>query len=91
MSKFTPGPWTPDIEWPYEASIRADGQHIVAELSVHKGRKEAEANASLIAAAPDLLASLKGLLAEYEFDEANPGRRKAFIAARLAVAKAEGV
>jgi hypothetical protein len=45
----------------------------------------------LITAAPELLDALKGLLAEYEFDEANPGRRKAFIAARLAVAKAEGV
>jgi hypothetical protein len=46
---------------------------------------------SLYIAAPDLLAALKGLLAEYEFDEANPGRRQAFLAARFAIAKAEGV
>jgi hypothetical protein len=96
MSKFTP--WDIDFteidsgnpEQPYGGPIviyeRASGESI-CEMDELRGKEDAH----LIAASPDLYAALKGLLAEYEFDEANPGRRKSFIAARLAIAKAEGV
>lgn len=75
MSKYTPGPWKRKIKSvlipiaPYEWA-EAYGGSI--------------ANARLIAAAPDLLEALKGVLrvADRKTDE--------FDAARAAIAKAEG-
>jgi len=62
-TKHTPGPWK--VEWPFEggALITADDGH--GELAQVKTRysktnnlEEAEANARLIAAAPDLLEAI---------------------------------
>jgi hypothetical protein len=91
--KHTPGPW----KWAdkYTDKLIGDDGKTVINSADYEGMyfcgENEEGNACLIAAAPELLYALKGLLAEYEFDEANPGRRKSFIAARLAIAKAEGV
>lgn len=49
-----------------------------------------ESEASLIAAAPDLLAALENLMVEMPFFPAGSDGRAAFIQARDAVAKAKG-
>ena len=59
-------------------------EHLVA--SVRLTRSECQANARLIAAAPELLEALKGLLNSDDWE-----RRDACAAARAAIAKAEGV
>jgi hypothetical protein len=88
----TPGPWTFDNEptddgtWYVQDSDGRDGQW-VAEVAN-------EANARLIAAAPELLEALKGLMG----DHAAESRRRGFqpddflnyLAARAAIAKATG-
>ena len=95
MSDFTPGPWR--AEFPDEISVRdADGGRIAILANLKgrlgmKGRRdtsEVEANARLIAAAPDLLEALKEMVNLVElmcpFD--GPQQRKA----RAAIAKATG-
>lgn len=79
-TKHTPGPWVidrddrPDMEWNNHI-VQAARPHIAICFMTHSGKKdnsEAEANASLIAAAPDLLAALQQLLdsgAIWEKDE----------------------
>jgi hypothetical protein len=77
MNKHTPGPWIVDNEGPIEgrpgiyAEILDDagpmGANIVARVCVDHPANEdlrngGRANARLIAAAPDLLAALKGML-----------------------------
>lgn len=87
MSKHTPGPWTNDLETPWILS--SDGSAVAQICS----RPLREANAHLIAAAPELLGALRFILAFYE-----PGQRhldteawkKAEASARRVVAKAEG-
>ncbi len=70
MSKHTPGPWTFAGMHPYGWGIRVDDVWIGTAHNNHTGEdarpqgdfpsnKEGEANAHLIAAAPDLLAALK--------------------------------
>lgn len=69
MSKHTPGPWaTKEVNdkgahvlW--VMPIKANG-HYVAEVGVNS--PDAQANARLIAAAPDLLEALEHALAELE-------------------------
>ena len=60
MIKHTPGPWT--VEWPMDggALIMAEDGHghlgrVDVRYSKRNNLEEAEANARLIAAAPDLL------------------------------------
>jgi hypothetical protein len=62
MSAHTPGPWffNPDFN---EVQAEADGQP-VAVLSPREG--ESEANARLIAAAPDLYEALLSIVNGYE-------------------------
>lgn len=96
-SNHTPGPWyvngdTFDVE-------RMDGtfigsKRIVARCATGEGAME---NACLISAAPDLLDALKTFVAEYvelvESGDAgnwNPETEAKVIAARAAIAKAEG-
>jgi hypothetical protein len=78
----TPGPWqaTPNIEYGSYGptwTIRFDKQKVVAGISgagLHCGREQAEANARLIAAAPDLLDLLETAIARVELAnaEGNP-------------------
>ena len=52
----TPGPWAIDID---RAIVAPNGISSVAQIFSWVGEEEADANARLIAAAPDLLAALK--------------------------------
>ena len=93
MSTHTPGPWIADSAGTVRAQCDAQPlPYVVAvvlgDADVGKGR--GDANASLIAAAPDLLKALRDLLdwnvamdPDHDCDE--------FDAARAAIAKATGV
>lgn len=83
----TPGPWRVDPK----AALRivAAGNDTVASAGCQSSlRNEWEANAHLIAAAPDLLAALKAFVAagdgHYEFEDK-------WLAAHAAITKAEAV
>jgi hypothetical protein len=91
VNKHTPGPWT--LEDGEALVIRGsdDGQICIANwlrgrggLGGRRKNDEVQANARLIAAAPDLLDALKGVvrIADRQTVE--------FDAARAAIAKAEG-
>lgn len=92
MSKaiHTPGPWQVCVDAPslIEASIgHEDGlmRTIAQALDPipHIGDKTVNANARLIAAAPELLKALQNL-------DANPELTSAWLQARAAIAKATG-
>lgn len=94
-AKHTEGPWTFDRDWNrIPTIIGADGS-LVADIrksSVNKGggvvdMPEREANARLIAAAPELLAALIPLAASPRGLEITIGQLDA---ARAAIAKAKG-
>ena len=82
-AKHTPGPWvtTPEpngIEWSVDA-----GKWGIATCAAEPGDGTTEANARLIAAAPDLLTALERI-AELSYDS------EATRVAREAIAKARG-
>lgn len=80
----TPGPWVEDIQG---RTISAPGA-VICEMWSAVGLEEADANGRLVAAAPDLLAALKGVLdAASRRDSA--GEHRAEVAALAAIAKAE--
>ena len=97
MSNHTPGPWhTFRQGTKHFVSQAADEEFrfahaVIFETNYHPdnivaARKEAEANAHLVSAAPDLLAALRDLVGCAE-----PHRDRAEIkAARAAIAKATG-
>ena len=96
----TPGPWTiqtpfaPDtisivvggpeaFHWKFVAEVDSDIRFV--------SKKQAKANADLIAASPDLLAALQGLLAFVPAASLTAGPElSAWIAARAAIARATG-
>lgn len=99
----TPGPWTigddnnqgcevcmGDVAVSLDRFSRCPGRH--AQMVIERG--EMLANARLIAAAPDLLAALRGMLMsqDCEWERRNSGHdwREACETARSAIAKAEG-
>lgn len=63
MSGHTPGPWRTEEQW-HGTAIKAD-KRTVARTSPWSNREE-QANARLIAAAPDLLAAVESLVADIE-------------------------
>ncbi len=88
----TPGPWhaananEPKILHAFVIS-NDDGFGIIATVNLHRGKdapSEGESNARLIAAAPDLLAALKAVVAIAD------RKTVEFDAARAAIAAAEG-
>ena len=89
--KHTPGPWfAPEYQivgLVPQRIIETDDDFMIASVLGHEGG-ELDANAYLIAAAPDMLEALKGLLCFYEPGTAQA--REAIRAARDAVAMAEG-
>lgn len=98
-NKHTPGPWKmgkrKDGSWWISLGDFKTGPHFQGDVTV----EVTDADAALIAAAPDLLAALDGLLADdlEPVDGFGPhveacARRKAaaFAAARAAIAKARG-
>lgn len=83
MSKHTPGPWKVDSHG--EAVLGRDGT-MVADCCIMSSRRQTpmcRANATLIAAAPDLLEACKNML----WHEDKYAARKQ---AEAAIAKAEG-
>lgn len=102
-AKHTPGPWA----WHESENslIGLAGVHIIKDWGSYEGlsindwdrltEDECTANKLLIAAAPDMLDALKAMDAALcEGFETQSGRmagRKALIAARAAIAKAEGL
>jgi len=94
MSAHTLGPWHRNIsaEGKYPTVFAGRNQH-VAVASQQKDSAETEANISLIAAAPELLAVLCEMLGAAEadlLDDRSNVWRSAMIDARSAIAKAEG-
>ena len=65
MSAHTPGPWTVS-DYSATAVIREKDQPGIAVMPFKRDQAEREANARLIAAAPDLLASVIELLEPLE-------------------------
>jgi hypothetical protein len=99
----TPGPWSPVNGNIVRVTARINGgsEHVPV-CGVHKSaafggtyerRKIAEANTRLIAAAPDLLEALEGLMDAWANEGKRPGWVKRFgaakDAARAAIAKAK--
>jgi hypothetical protein len=93
-TQHTPGPW--------QVKTYAYRSHIVADVreeggienwegvaSIDESDGQGTANASLIAAAPELLAALNAMLTHMGMDE-DSWNRPTFEQARAAVAKAKG-
>lgn len=81
MSKHTPGPWRTDKE-----IIRGGDDDYIAVIIAGNS---SDANACLIAAAPELLEACKGFLEHWPFPNGIPLQETAN-RARAAIAKAEG-
>jgi len=92
-STHTEGPWYVDPN-DHPLYVRAPGGGTVAHCDeafhIHRG----DANARLIAAAPDLLAACKQMVSEFESIAvtlgADTSKNPVLVAARAAIAKAEG-
>ena len=91
MSEHTPGPWT---SYTGTHSIWAEGQRAICVMTGARktADMERDANARLIAAAPDLLESLRELaeLAVMQFGAPPPGADGPLQKALAAIAKADG-
>jgi hypothetical protein len=95
-TKHTPGPWRylpgDGLEWRTSVQRGTEGGFVVRGTS----REREEADARLIAAAPELLEALKEITSDYadRFDlddpSTNPGIKSSIKQARAAIAKATG-
>ena len=83
-AKFTPGPWRIEASPPVIAGANGN---LVAEMRRQREKGEADANARLIAAAPELYAALEAMVKQYNFGDTLPAAHP-LIAARAALAKA---
>src|SRR6185369_3221808 len=96
MSKHTPGPWKA-VNQTTSTILKQDspqGRYLFS-LKEYPGIPESEANARLIAAAPDLAEAVRELLATHPAAYREPGKidnrtDNAVKIARAAIAKAEG-
>ena len=107
-TKHTPGPWALTLrgeKYPYH-TIQGDGKHVVVCEVDARGPAEnhnPDADALLIAAAPELLEALAGIVAVYEaaeywrergsvvtIDFKEPAMVKYIKQARVAISKATG-
>lgn len=86
--KHTPGPWMVEGRTVY--ALNDDGYNRFSALvqDAHTPGDELEANAQLIAAAPELLEALEALTANYA--DVEQGGSKNVDKARAAIAKATG-
>ena len=85
----TPGPWQQDQELPYEIRAAFESRvpfEGVAKVDRKQDKREMEANARLIAAAPEMLDALKELVQYGWWENAPASKAKA----EAAIAKAEG-
>ena len=96
MTGHTKGPWIYINDWPDMRIESADGKYLIADYDTsfieYPGDDETEANARLIAAAPDLLDALIDVIGWVPFGDAwHTGAPSAAVArARSAIAKAKG-
>jgi hypothetical protein len=85
MSKHTPGPW---VQTPWDSTAIFDAKNLQVPIAqtypADTSQKEAEANARLVAAAPQLLEALE-LIVEQDPD----GEGQGFIDARAAIKAAK--
>ena len=87
--KHTPGPWNYDRSG-YSLYVNS-GRELVTALSMDGKRLEtSEANARLIAAAPDLLEALKSVIAWLDASDESAFSDSQLALARAAIAKATG-
>ena len=89
-NQHTPGPWSVS---PYMNITSRNGTVAKTEQMPDNDDSEREANANLIAAAPDLLSALRFLLADYIAIQGDKltGSSVPIDMAQAAIAKAEGV
>ena len=93
MTKHTQGPWftgynEPKVVYPENGHVKDHALHPLA--TVHDFDGEAEANARLIASAPELLAALDDLTRFHELGYSNRYNAEELIKnARAAIAKAK--
>ena len=95
QTKHTPGPWKIDTKGSKHFIDGNDGFTVIYldRVTAIRGRDECELNARLIAAAPDLLEALRACLDPLQQAQNKYGditAAAAFLAARAALAKAEG-
>ncbi len=103
--KHTPGPWRtlapkiPEMGTRGDTGIIADDGGMIGEtwglcpgpVPGGIGRADAEANARLIAAAPDMLEALRATFAAYQGPHLfSPAQQAAWALMQAAIAKAEG-
>ena len=82
----TPGPWS--VNFKKFSEVRAENGAVIAECKKLTGLVNLQANARLIAAAPDLLEALKDAVGHAIFPAS--AISGALDRARAAIAKAEG-
>lgn len=93
-AQHTPGPWA--VEKRYGDVVDVNGRTLCVHGMALTSTEEAKANSLLMAAAPELLATLQELVADiadrFDMDSpsTNPGIKSAIAEARAAIAKAEG-
>ena len=89
-TQHTPGPWTRHKWHSQEDQISAKGGTIALVSHIHTlvPEAEADANARLIAAAPDLLAALEAIVKIT--DGSQPNYPAVLMVAQAAIAKATG-
>lgn len=97
MSEHTAGPWTPFLRDrtsnPPYVMKQGESSGWIAQTCTWMGIDEAEANARLIAASPDLLAALKFIVQPQPYSATQEWRdnvKKGREMALAAIAKAEG-
>jgi hypothetical protein len=97
QAKPTPGPWSVDYSGPAHLSVEDNAGRVLAFCNLQsEDGDEDEANARLIAAAPEMLQALRGLLREARESVPKINVKKHFSlmvcmeAAKEAIAKAEG-
>jgi hypothetical protein len=97
MSKHTPGPWRYE-EFGPNVIIKATKNPMLSVVHslYHESREQMEANADLIAAAPELLEALEKMVGLfepgriYDFKEVSALSSEALHIAMAAIAKAKG-
>ena len=90
MNKHTPGPWRIGTPPPNGEQTIGTQQGLMVAVATTGAGTPTEANARLIAAAPDLLEALNAL-ADYVDDRAGDNECRPLENARAAIAKAEGI
>lgn len=85
MAAHTHGPW--EVVGPYFDVYQSDSSEYICQSSKSQGDRR-EANARLVAAAPEMLEALEGVMSGYKMTAANPPEW--FERVREAAAKARG-